>query len=193
MSPAERFAVFDLWGLGSPAKLMSEEERDSQSWLAVGNTIFIHIQSITEAPLKKITYSPQVGRVQIEKISFAQYPQNREFEALLTSPRLALVLTQHLSHDHASILGPYSGPGTSLVGELDEGKALVHRTAHDLAILAEDGLHVSLGDQQRVEVSDEDPGVERARVRLVGHVAGHQAAGGGGQTGGGGEMGETNY
>lgn len=60
----------------------------------------------------------------------------------------------------------------------------MHRTAHDLAVLAEDCLHVCLGDQECVEVPDKDPRVERARVRLVGHVAGHQGAGGGGPTGG---------
>lgn len=52
--------------------------------------------------------------------------------------------------------------------------------ADDLSVLGEDGLHVGLGDQQGVEVADEDAGVEGARVRLVGHVAaGHQARGGG--------------
>ena len=52
--------------------------------------------------------------------------------------------------------------------------------AHDLAVLGEDGLHVGLGDQQGVEVADEDAGVEGARVGLVGHVAaGHQAGVGG--------------
>lgn len=59
----------------------------------------------------------------------------------------------------------------------------MHGAAHDLAVLGEDGLHVALGDQQRVEVSDEDAGVEGARVVLVGHVAaGHQAGGGRGPT-----------
>lgn len=70
---------------------------------------------------------------------------------------------------------------------------LEQRAAIVLCYLLEDGLHICLGDQECVEVPDKDPRVERARVRLVGHVAGHQAAGGGGQTGGGGEMGETNY
>lgn len=53
--------------------------------------------------------------------------------------------------------------------------------AHNLAVLGEDRLHIGLGDQQRVEVADEDTGVEGSGVRLVGHVAaGHQAGGGGG-------------
>ena len=30
MSPAERFVVFDLCGLGSPARLMSEEREERQ-------------------------------------------------------------------------------------------------------------------------------------------------------------------
>lgn len=59
----------------------------------------------------------------------------------------------------------------------------MHRAAHNLAVLGKDGLHIGLGDQQRVEVPDEDAGVERARVVLVGHVAaGHQARRGGGPT-----------
>ena len=54
------------------------------------------------------------------------------------------------------------------------------RAADNLAVLGENGLHVGLGDQQGVEVAYEDPGVERAGVGLVGHVAaGHQAGGGG--------------
>ena len=53
------------------------------------------------------------------------------------------------------------------------------RTADDLAVLGEDGLHVGLGDQQGVEVADEDARVEGAGVGLVGHVAaGHEAGGG---------------
>ena len=30
MSPAERLVVFDLWGLGSPARLMSEKEKEKK-------------------------------------------------------------------------------------------------------------------------------------------------------------------
>lgn len=48
----------------------------------------------------------------------------------------------------------------------------MHRAAHDLAVLGEDGLDVGLGDHGRVEVADEDAGVEGAGVILVGHVAG---------------------
>lgn len=33
MSPAERLVVFDRWGLGSPARLMSEEEQNILSVL----------------------------------------------------------------------------------------------------------------------------------------------------------------
>lgn len=52
--------------------------------------------------------------------------------------------------------------------------------ADDLAVLGEDRLHISLGDQQGVEVADEDAGVEGVGVGLVGHVAaGHQAGRGG--------------
>lgn len=52
--------------------------------------------------------------------------------------------------------------------------------AEDLAVLGEDSLHIGLGDQQGVEVADEDAGVEGVGVGLVGHVAaGHQAGGGG--------------
>lgn len=84
-----------------------------------------------------------------------------------------------MSDDHAAVLSVDSGPSVPLVGELNEGVALVHGAAHDLAILGEDGLHICLGDQQSVQVADEDPRVQRARVRLVGDVAGHQAGGGG--------------
>jgi len=84
-----------------------------------------------------------------------------------------------LSHDHPAVLRADGGAGVALVGELHEGEALVHGAAHDLAVLGEDGLHVRLGDQQRVQVADEHPRVEGARVRLVGDVAGHQAGGGG--------------
>lgn len=89
-------------------------------------------------------------------------------------------LTQHLSHDHAAVLAGHGGAGVPLIGVLDEGVALVHGAADDLPVLGEDGFHVGLGDQQGVEVADEDAGVEGAGVRLVGHVAaGHQAGGGG--------------
>lgn len=53
------------------------------------------------------------------------------------------------------------------------------RAADNLPVLGEDGLDVHLGDQQGVEVPNEDPGVEGARVGFVGDVAGHQAGGGG--------------
>ncbi len=54
------------------------------------------------------------------------------------------------------------------------------RAADDLSVFGEDGLDIGLGDQQGVEVADEDPGVEGAWVGLVGDVAaGHQAGGGG--------------
>lgn len=56
----------------------------------------------------------------------------------------------------------------------------MYRAAHNLAVFREDGLHICLGDQQGVQVSDEDPGVEGAWVRFVGDVAaGHEAGGGG--------------
>lgn len=84
-----------------------------------------------------------------------------------------------MSDNHAAVLSVDSGPGVPLVGVLHEGVALVDGAAHDLAILGEDGLDVRLGDQQRVQVADEDSRVQRARVRLVGDVAGHQAGGGG--------------
>lgn len=59
----------------------------------------------------------------------------------------------------------------------------MHRAANNLAIFGEYGLHVSLRDQQGVEVANEDSGVEGAGVGLIGHVAaGHQAGGGGGPT-----------
>ena len=51
--------------------------------------------------------------------------------------------------------------------------------AYDLPIFGEDGLDICLGDQQGVEVTDEDPGVKGTRVGFVGDVAaGHQAGGG---------------
>lgn len=48
----------------------------------------------------------------------------------------------------------------------------MHGAAHYLAILSEDDLYVRLLDDGCVEVADKDSGVERARVVLVGHVAG---------------------
>lgn len=81
-----------------------------------------------------------------------------------------------MSDNHPPILPVDSSSGVPLVGELNKGVALVDRAAYDLAIFGEDGLDVSLGDQQGVEVADEDAGIEGARVSLVGHVAaGHQA------------------
>ena len=55
---------------------------------------------------------------------------------------------------------------------------LEQRAARVSCYLLEDGLHVCLGDQECVEVPDENPGTERTRVRLVGHIAGHHATGG---------------
>ena len=95
------------------------------------------------------------------------------------------ILTKHLSNNHPSILSSDRSPGVPLVGELDKGVALVDGAAYDLAVLGEDGLDVALGDQQGVEVADEDPGVEGALVGLVGDVAaGHQAGSGGWTTSG---------
>lgn len=85
-----------------------------------------------------------------------------------------------MSHDHPPVLPGDGGASVPLVGVLNEGVALVDGAAHDLAVLGEDGLDIRLGDQQGVEVPDEDPGVEGALVGLVGDVAaGHQAGGGG--------------
>lgn len=84
------------------------------------------------------------------------------------------VLTQDLSDDHASVFSPDGGAGVPLVRELDESVAFVDRAAHDHAVLAEDGLHVGFGHQHGVQVPDEDARVQRTRVRLVGHVAGHR-------------------
>lgn len=85
-----------------------------------------------------------------------------------------------MSNNHPSVLAGDGRAGIPLVGVLDKGVPLVDRAADDLAILGEDGLDVCLGDQQGVEVADEDPGVEGAWVGLVRDVAaGHQAGGGG--------------
>jgi len=48
----------------------------------------------------------------------------------------------------------------------------VHRAAHYLSIFGKDGLDVGLGHHSRVEVANEDAGVEGTGVILVGHVAG---------------------
>lgn len=85
-----------------------------------------------------------------------------------------------MSDNHPPVLPADSRAGVPLVGVLNEGVALVDRAAYDLAVFGEDGLDICLGDQQGVEVANEDPGVEGARVGLVGDVAaGHQAGGGG--------------
>lgn len=85
-----------------------------------------------------------------------------------------------MSDNHPPVLAVDGRSGVPLVGELDEGVAFVDGAAHDLAVFGEDGLDIALGDQQGVEVADEDPGVEGAWVRLVGDVAGGHQAGGGG-------------
>lgn len=69
------------------------------------------------------------------------------------------LLTEHLSDDHPPIFTVDSSSGVPLVGVLNEGEAFVHRAAHNLPVLTEDGLHVSLGHQHGVEVPNEDPGV----------------------------------
>lgn len=88
-------------------------------------------------------------------------------------------LTEHLSNDYLPVLPGNSSPSVPLVGVLNKGVALVDRAANDLPVLAEDDFDVLLGDQQGVEVPNEDPGVEGARVGFVGDIAGHQAGGGG--------------
>lgn len=77
-----------------------------------------------------------------------------------------------MSCDDPGVLARHGRPGVPLAGVLHEGVPLVHRAAHDLAVFGEDGLDVGLGDHGRVEIADEDAGVEGARVILVGHVAG---------------------
>ncbi len=71
------------------------------------------------------------------------------------------LLTKHLSDDHPPIFTVDSSSGVPLVGVLNESEAFVHGAAHDLPVLTEDGLHVSLGHQHGVEVPNEDPGVQR--------------------------------
>lgn len=82
-----------------------------------------------------------------------------------------------MTHNHAPVLASHGSPGVPLVGELHKGIALVHGAANHLAVLGENGLHVRLGDQQGVEVADEDAGIEGVRVRLVGDVAAGHGAG----------------
>lgn len=77
-----------------------------------------------------------------------------------------------MSGDDPGVLPSHGCPGVPLAGVLDEGVALVHRAAHDLAVFGEDSLNVGLGYHGRVEVANEDAGIEGARVILVGHVAG---------------------
>ena len=85
-----------------------------------------------------------------------------------------------MSDNHPPVLPGDGGSGVPLIGELNEGVALVDGAAHDFAVFGEDGLYIRLGDQQGVEVADEDPRVKGAGVGLVGDVAaGHQAGGGG--------------
>lgn len=91
----------------------------------------------------------------------------------------ARVLTENLPDDHPPVLPRDGSPGVPLVDVLNEGVALVDGAAHDLPVLGEDGLDVRLGDQQGVQVADEDSGVEGARVGFVGDVARHQAGSGG--------------
>lgn len=81
-------------------------------------------------------------------------------------------LTERLSRDDPGVLPGHGRPGVPLVQVLYEGVSLVHGAADYLPILGEDDLYIRLLDDGRVEVSDEDSGVEGARVVLVGHVAG---------------------
>lgn len=80
-------------------------------------------------------------------------------------------LTKYLSDNHSAVLPTDSSSGVPFIGVLNEGVALVDRASYDLAVFGEDGLDIRLGDQQGVEVADEDPRVERAWVGLVGDVA----------------------
>lgn len=84
-------------------------------------------------------------------------------------------LTQDLSDNHASILSSDGGSSVPLVRVLDKSITFVDGAAHDHAVLAEDGLHVSFGHQHGVQVPNEDARVQRTRVRLIGYVAGHRA------------------
>lgn len=81
------------------------------------------------------------------------------------------MLTQGLPSQHPPILSQHSCPGMALIGILDKGIALVHRTAGHTAILGEDGLHIRLLHHSCVEVSDENPRVDGFGVILVGYVA----------------------
>lgn len=93
------------------------------------------------------------------------------------------VLTEHLSDDHPPVLPCDGSPSVPFIGVLDEGVALVDRAAHDLPVLGEDGLDIRLGDQQGVEVADEDSGVQGVGISLVGHIAARHQAGRGGRRG----------
>ena len=77
-----------------------------------------------------------------------------------------------MSGDDPGVLPSHGGPGVPLTGVLNEGIALVHRAAHNLAIFGEDGLDVGLAHHGCIEVANEDTGVEGAWIILVGHVAG---------------------
>lgn len=81
------------------------------------------------------------------------------------------MLTQGLAGQHSPILSHHSCPGMALVGILDKGIALVHRTAGHTAILGEDGLHIWLLHHSCVEVSNENPRVDGFGVILVGYIA----------------------
>lgn len=52
--------------------------------------------------------------------------------------------------------------------------------SYDFAVFGKDGLNVPLCDQQGIEVTDEDTGVEGTGVSLIGYIAAcHQARCGG--------------
>lgn len=65
-----------------------------------------------------------------------------------------------MSDNHPAVFSIDGSAGVPLVGVLNEGVALVDRAANDLAVFGEDGLDICLGDQQGVEVADEDPRVQ---------------------------------
>lgn len=81
-------------------------------------------------------------------------------------------LTERLPRDDPGVLAGHGRPGVPFAYVLDESVTLVHRTAHDLAVLGEDDLDVGLLHDGGVEVADKHPGVEGARVVLVGDIAG---------------------
>lgn len=81
-------------------------------------------------------------------------------------------LTQRLARDDPGVLPSHRRSCVALTHVLHERVAFVNGAAHYLPILGEDRFNVDLLDDGRVQVANEDAGVDGLGVVLIGDVAG---------------------